>query len=253
MDGMRGDYRQRKLFEADPSLITTKREDHWFDRKSFRIEPAALANAMIGFANADGGTLIVGVENDGRVTGIGDDTRHLNEQQQAAIQYTSPPVRHSIGLLPCVDTAGTPKQLLVIEVHPSDQVHRNTRDEVYLRVGDQNRRLPFEAVRELTYDKGESVFDGIAAHHAALSDLDETDLAHFAVQVGVPGETERALRVRSLLTERDGRTAITWGALLLFGRHADAFLPGAFIRFLRYEGTEAQHRGPARNTFEPDL
>jgi ATP-dependent DNA helicase RecG len=143
MGGIRGDYRQRQLFEDDPSLVRTKREDQWFDRKSFRIAPDALANAMIGFANADGGTILVGVENYGRITGVGTDPDHLNRLYQAAIDYSSPPVRHTPSLISCLDDEGSEAQVLVFEVHPSDQVHRSNRDEVYLRVGDQNRRLNF--------------------------------------------------------------------------------------------------------------
>lgn len=53
----RARYQQRHLFEEDAALITRKVEDHWFERKSFRIESAGLADTMIGFANADGGTM----------------------------------------------------------------------------------------------------------------------------------------------------------------------------------------------------
>jgi hypothetical protein len=40
------DYRQAQLFEQDHVLISSKAEDHWFDRKSFQVSPEALANLM---------------------------------------------------------------------------------------------------------------------------------------------------------------------------------------------------------------
>lgn len=85
MGGQRGSYQQQRLFEETPSLISSKPEDHWFDRKSFRIKPDALADAMIGFANADGGTLLVGVEQDGTIGGTDRDPSHLNALLQAAL------------------------------------------------------------------------------------------------------------------------------------------------------------------------
>src|SRR5262245_45947847 len=34
-------------------------EDQWYDRKSIRIKAPALAQHLVGFANADGGTIVV--------------------------------------------------------------------------------------------------------------------------------------------------------------------------------------------------
>ena len=46
-------------------------EDHFHDRKSRRVTPAKLTKAMSAFANADGGELLVGIENDGAWDGFG--------------------------------------------------------------------------------------------------------------------------------------------------------------------------------------
>ncbi len=140
MDSRSADYQQAQLFADDPSLVSNKTEDHWFDRKSIRISPEALANVLIGFANADGGTLVIGVENDGTITGVDAYTDQVNNLRQAAIDFTSPPVRHSIQLLSCTLDDGSPEHVLAIEVPPSSQLHRNKRDEAYLRFGDQNRK-----------------------------------------------------------------------------------------------------------------
>lgn len=59
-------------------------EDQWFDRKSFRIAPRELANVMVGFANADGGTLVVGIH-DGTIEGTDRSPTHRNELMQAHI------------------------------------------------------------------------------------------------------------------------------------------------------------------------
>lgn len=44
-------------------------EDQWFDRKSGRISPRDLARPLIAFANAEGGTLIVGLHG-GQLEGV---------------------------------------------------------------------------------------------------------------------------------------------------------------------------------------
>ena len=42
-----------------------------YDRKSARIDAKALAITIIAFANADGGRIAIGVEDDGALTGGG--------------------------------------------------------------------------------------------------------------------------------------------------------------------------------------
>jgi ATP-dependent DNA helicase RecG len=43
-------------------------EDQWFDRKSAPIAPRDLGPPLAAFANADGGTLVIGLH-DGKVEG----------------------------------------------------------------------------------------------------------------------------------------------------------------------------------------
>lgn len=45
-------------------------EGQRFDRKSAKIDAKALAIHIIAFANADGGTLVIGIEDNGNITGI---------------------------------------------------------------------------------------------------------------------------------------------------------------------------------------
>ena len=65
-------------------------EDQWFDRKSSRIAARDLANALIGFANAEGGTIVIGLSN-GQVEGIAaTKAKQLADWQQAALDFSTP-------------------------------------------------------------------------------------------------------------------------------------------------------------------
>ncbi len=50
--------------------IQTSTEFQVFDRKSVRIDAKAFAVTIIAFANADGGRIAIGVEDDGTLTGV---------------------------------------------------------------------------------------------------------------------------------------------------------------------------------------
>lgn len=62
--------------------LYTKKEGQTYDRKSARKDPKGLSNHIVAFANADGGTLVIGIEDDFTVTGI---DRMFNEMATAGL------------------------------------------------------------------------------------------------------------------------------------------------------------------------
>lgn len=208
-------------------------EDQWFDRKSIRIDAAKLAKTLVALANAEGGVIVVGVHS-GRVEGTDEHQKHRNSLMQASLDHTEPPVRVHSDLLPCVNGRGAEDHLLVLSVDTSDVVHKTKADEVYLRVGDEDRRLRFEQRQELVYDKGQSHFDGIVLADATAADLDPAAVEAYMTEIG-SSSAERALQARALLTPQGG---VTTAAYLLFGEHPQSRFPEAYVRVLRFEGLE---------------
>src|SRR5689334_15973068 len=95
--------------EIGPALLAI-RESQWFERKSNRISARDLANALIGFANADGGLLVVGLH-DGVVEGASIAPGRLEAQMQANIDFCNPPVPAHCQSVECVDSRGAPNDL----------------------------------------------------------------------------------------------------------------------------------------------
>ena len=215
------------------SALLALREDQWFDRKSGRVSPQDLANAMIAFANADGGVIAVGLSN-GKVEGTDRSADRVPAWQQAALDFTTPALPCRTRLVECVDDRGEADHLLVVEVETSDKVHANQRDEVFLRVGDENRRLSFAQRQELLYDKGQATFESTPVEGAHRSDLDEGLLRSYTEAVQHP-DPDRLLAARGLVT-RSGQ--LTVAAVLLFAEHPQTWFPEASVRVLRYQGTE---------------
>lgn len=219
------------LEEVGSGLLAL-RESQWFERKSNRIAPRELANALIGFSNADGGLLVVGLH-DGVVEGLSTAPGRLEGQMQANIDFCNPPVRARHYQVECIDGRGDPNDLLVFEVSASDTVHANQKDEVFLRVGDENRRLSFSQRQELLYDKGQASYEGRAIERGGFDLLDDDLLAEYAAAIKAP-DPRRLLRARGLATD----TGLTIAGCLLFAEAPQAFFPEAFVRILRYRGHE---------------
>lgn len=206
-------------------------EDQWFDRKSARIDARQVANLLVGFANAEGGILVIGLW-DGQVEGTDSMKGKVSSWQQAALDFTEPKVPCRTHLVECLNDRGNPDHLFVIEVQTSDQVHANKKDEVYLRVGDENRRLTFAQRQELVFDKGQAAYESTETE-ATMEDVHTELLASYAQAVKAP-DAARLLDARGL--RKGGK--LTIAGLLLFGAYPQTWLPEAHVRVLRYSGTE---------------
>jgi ATP-dependent DNA helicase RecG len=137
-------------------------------------------------------------------------------------------------MVECVNDAGKADARFVVEVEPSDRVHANQKDEVYLRVGDEDRRLTFGQRQELLSDKGQASYEVTPVGDAATEDLDQDLLASYAAALTHP-DAARLLRARGLIDRRDN---LTLTAILLFAEHPQRWVPEASIRILRYRGIQ---------------
>src|SRR5690349_10301073 len=134
-------------------LLVAAPEDQWFDRKSVLLEPRDLAPAIVAFANAEGGTTVIGLPN-GNGQGVMANKRKLNDFRQVPIDFTVPAVRTQFTEVECINSAGEPDRLLVVRIDPSEIVHETHKGDCYLRIGDESRKLNFNQRQELHFDKG---------------------------------------------------------------------------------------------------
>jgi len=216
-------------------------ESQEFDRKSARIEPKALANHLVAFANADGGVLVIGIEDNGTVTGIDKYTQNINELQRTPIDYCNPSVRTESEKIECVNADGKPDHLLIITVFQSTQMHANQADEVYYRMGDKSKKLNFEDRMRLMYAKGERYYEDTPVPDATIDDIDLPFVQEYIDKIGYTKSPIEYLKENNdFISTREGREVVSVAAILLFGKSAKHFFPRARVRFIRYEGTVAK-------------
>lgn len=145
-----------------------------FDRKSAKIDAKGLAVVLIAFANADGGTVALGVEDDGELTGVDGMQNHLNDLLRASYDYCAPSIPTTPEYMEVTDSKGNPNHIILLRVTASMKVHANQVDEVYYRVGDKSKKLNFEQRMQLVYAKGERFYENAPVHDAKKEDLDES-------------------------------------------------------------------------------
>ena len=124
-------------------------ESQYLDRKSARKKPQELLKHLIAFANADGGQLIIGIEDEKQgniITGFKDARAYpIDEFKKIDREMRETPLDLSFEEIPVVNHKGEEDLILVISVElSSNRVITAPNDEVYLRQGDETVKLSYE-------------------------------------------------------------------------------------------------------------
>lgn len=220
--------------------IRQQPEGQTFECKSIRVDPKVLAITIVAMANADGGTIVVGISDKTRqIEGVDQDKRHLNELLRAPFDFCVPSVTVSTEYMPCTDSDGKENHLLIIKVPASVRLHANQADEVFWRVGDKSRKLPFAERLQLMYDKGERYFEDTVAYDATLGDVDMDTVSAYTKRIGYGKTPKEYLQEnKGFLTYKGEEAQISAACILLFGKRPQDFFPRARVRFVKYYGTE---------------
>jgi ATP-dependent DNA helicase RecG len=195
----------------------------------------AMAETLVAFANSDGGTIVVGVDADGRPTGaVYPD--ELEEALFAAAARCRPPIQADWQQEEMA--AGI---VVMIRVSRSPELHSLDDGRVLIRAGAVNRPLSGDQIRQLAATKSSGDYEAEAVPGAGRDDLDETIIAEYLEKrsertrrslSGPPDE--QLIEIGAL----DGRGRPTVAGLLLFGANPQAFLPQSRLTFVRFVGTE---------------
>ena len=207
--------------QAVAALISLP-EDQWFDRKSGRIAAKNLARPLVAFANAEGGTLAIGLR-DGEVDGVS--AKAENAIRQAPIDFTVPPVHAHTS---SIEVGGT--SILIIRVEPGDTIHTTQSGDCYLRIGDESRKLSLAEQQELAYDHGSKTFEATATD-LEVKELSEHHMEAYRQTIG-SSSTQEMLYARDLINRRG---QVTVAAELLFDERPQRDFPNAHVRILKYD------------------
>ena len=220
--------------------ILANEEMQIFDRKSINIEPRALAIPIVAFANADGGTVAIGIsDKTRRIEGIDYEIQKLNELLRVPFDFCVPTVKAEIEKVPCIDFKGRNNHVLLMHIEPSMEVHANQAYEVFMRVGDKSKKLTFDERTQLMYDKGERFFEDKPVSDADLDDIDMEFVEKYVDKIGYSKSAMEYLKEnKGFVKEKNNQIQISTAAILLFGKNPQLYFPRARVRFIRYEGTQ---------------
>ena len=221
----------------DIEAFSHDEETHYFDRKSARKDTAEIAKHVMAFANAAGGKLVVGIEDDGTVSGFRRQGAHLVEDfEQVPLTMLSPTPSVACTRVPVVNAKGEPDIVLAMGVEYLDDqvVKRRTDGRVALREGDKSVWLDHEQIRALEYDKGAVRFENAVCEDSTIDDVDREALGAYKRAIGADVSDEQLLRSRHFLKG----DRLTNAGVLLFASEPSFILPQARVRVLKVDGAK---------------
>ena len=190
----------------------------------------------------DGGILVVGMEDDGAVSGCDKLSIHqINHLESTRIDYC-PDSRSESKRINAVNVDGQPDWLLVVRVfYRADKVVRVSSGNAYWRIADKRKRLSEEEIRELQIEKGEIDFElepcGLSYPAEFNSTLIKEFVERFARMRGLSPHTDEEVLALAHLGKRKGLTFVpNTACALLFALDPRSKFLGCFVRFLRFDG-----------------
>jgi ATP-dependent DNA helicase RecG len=207
---------------------------------SDRTSPAKLAETLVAFANASGGTFFIGVDARRRKPqGLSDPEATVDRVLAAALSADPPLI---VPLPRVVDMDGCP---VVVATVPAGLPHvYSYRGKYLVREGRRNRPLPPRPLQRLMMERGAVSFEALVPDGARVEDLDWEKAWRYLSGLERLSEVpvEEALLRRGCLVEAETGLRPTYAALLLFGREPQRWVPSAEIVVVRYGGPSMDDR-----------
>lgn len=224
--------------------MTKTPENKHFECKSAKKKPSDLACLVSAFANAEGGTIVIGISDTNRtIEGFSEfQGNRLNQFIAMPKDCCRPMPEYIEEVLEVINHRGEKDVLLLLHIFPSvDRVIRTINDSTYLRIADRTVELKGEDLRNLEYAKGARHYEDELNYDAEISDLDEELLTLYKKHIGAEDvSTDRVLKSRGFLKTKAGKQYLTNGAVLLFAENVGQFYANCRIRFLRFNGNIMQ-------------
>lgn len=220
---------------SDPVELISQgmnQELHWFPAD---VSPTRLAETLVGLANTQGGTVLIGfAPRSGELQGVPDPEATLDRIFQAAL-LTDPALVLPLPQLQSCEGA----QIIRILV-PRGLPHVYNLDGRYLgRTGRQTTPISARSLRKILLERGVYHFESETPPGVKLDDLDQERITDYFNRLPIKESNlapEELLLRRGCMLLIDGEYLPTYAALLLFGRHPQRWLPSASILAARFSG-----------------
>lgn len=196
-----------------------------------------IGEALIAFANADGGELFIGVEDDGTITGLQHSPEDIQTMLNAINTHILDPKGLPLQISRCLEVDG--KEILFFSVTKSTQKIYQLPDGRCMRRQDKSS-MP-AAIDQIQFERNEAIsreYDRAFVDGATVNDLDLTLVQQIADGLLRGMSPEQYLQQVNLAEYGVGGIRLRRAALLLFAKDITKWFPRSQIRILKVNGNE---------------
>ncbi|MGK3969786.1 helix-turn-helix domain-containing protein [Sorangium sp. So ce118] len=232
----------KKISQDEARELIRRTEQHFWDFKSHQVAPAKLQKTVVAFLNADGGEIAIGIEDPKTGASLKERWQGFATQELANAHIQS--LLQDIQPTPPLDftflEAGSKQAsglVLLVKVHKSENVHKTSAGECYVRRSAQNLPLKNEVdIQNLRLSKGLVSFEDQTVGGYGFAELEqERELATFLGHYSPKTTAEDFLRRERLVRSSDGERQPTYAAVLLFSEVPASVLPKkCSVKITRY-------------------
>ena len=234
--------------QTDLLRMTAGGENSRVEFKRDDIQPAKLAAEIAGLLNLEGGHVLLGVEDDGVVSGLSRGTARAEEWiMQVVRDHLEPSIIPNWEVIE--SDGGAMVGVVTVPPNAPDKPYKSKQVSHWvtkIRVGATTRDATREEEQRLYQQSGGLRYGLKPVPGASAADLDPRRLRDYFVRIRGDAETpgpgteswRRLLCNLELAIETGGETCATVDGMLLFGLNTARFLPQCGIRAVCFPGDE---------------
>lgn len=223
-----------KYTKKDIIEIISQKENSAVEFKNDAVRPESLAKEIVSFANTTGGTILIGVDDNGEISGT-------SKKEEWVMNIARNNLNPAISC-EAFDYLIEEKRILLLDIPKGKNKPYQTIDgKFYIRVGSTNRQATQSELMRLFQQSGFLHFDLNPIERASFKSLNQSKLDRYFQQYSVEFAEEdnadqlRILRNTDILNENHIPTV---AGILLFGINPQRFLPFARVTFAHFVGNE---------------
>lgn len=230
--------RNVKISKEDALAISASDEGHFLDKKSLEISGKGIQKIAVGFANADGGEIYVGIVDQKHETVLekrwkgAEKPEDFNGLLQALFEV-DPTLGVSYEALFAEGFIGF---VLRITVDKSSEVHKTSSGKVYIRYGAQCLSLDSpQKIMELSFAKGASSFEDQIIGTISPEAIVDSEILKYFLAGYSPKTDPLDFLVNQHLLDNSSWIPIYAGILLFYNNPSAALPRRCAVKIARYE------------------
>jgi ATP-dependent DNA helicase RecG len=217
--------------------LISQGENAFIEFKSSMISTDSLAKEMVAFLNSNGGHILIGVEDDARISGIDKSEKDWETWvANIARNHINPPLSNYKFTYEVIED----KTIILINLDKGrSKPYQTNKNHFLVRVGSTNRVASQAELLRLYQESGVFHYDAVALDKTKFSNIDLNKVSRYFDLFDINFSEENQPNVlKNIDVMDDTGSHLTVAGNLIFGLNPQKYLHEASITFARFKGTE---------------